>query len=255
MTTTSLGAANLDVGRVIQTTFGVIGRNFAVFALLGVCFAGLPSLLAGLGRLGVLQERMVGLSVVMTVAAAVVQFMGSYVLQGALTHGAIADLNGRKASFAACLGTGLRNALPLLGLGILSAIALVFGFLLLVFPALMMLTAWAVTVPALVTERRGVLESFGRSADLTRGRRWPVFGLLLLFAVASWIIQLVVVIPAGAFASVTPGGLLPLQTVVAAPIAAVFQGMLGATGGAVLYFELRRIKEGVGVEALASIFD
>jgi tetrahydromethanopterin S-methyltransferase subunit D len=43
--------------------------------------------------------------------------------------------------------------------------------------------------------------------------------------------------------------------VVAAPIAAVFQGMLGATGGAVLYFELRRIKEGVGVEALASIFD
>jgi hypothetical protein len=31
--------------------------------------------------------------------------------------------------------------------------------------------------------------------------------------------------------------------------------MIGAAGAAVLYFELRRIKEGVGVEQLAAVFD
>ena len=38
-------------------------------------------------------------------------------------------------------------------------------------------------------------------------------------------------------------------------VGTTLQGLIGATGAAVLYFELRRTKEGVGVEALASIFD
>src|SRR3954463_7547273 len=191
MSTTSISAPHLDVGRVMQQTFAVIGRNFAVFALLAVCFAGIPSLLAGLARLGFVQEKASNAAFVMGIAVAFVQFMGTYVLQGALTHGTIADLNGRKASFTACLATGLRYALPLLGLGIVTVIALAFGFLLLIFPAVMLMCAWSVSVPALVTDRRGIFGSLGRSAQLTRGHRWPIFGLLLLFAVASWIITLV----------------------------------------------------------------
>src|SRR3569623_2636638 len=211
MTTTSISAPNLDVGRVMQRTFAVLGRNFAVFALLAVCFSGLPSLIAGLVRAGVVQDKAGKVAFVASIAVGFVQFMGAYVLQGALTHGTIADRNGRKAAFTARLATGLRYAAPLLALGIVTVIALAFGFLLLVFPAVMMMCAWAVSVPSLVIDRRGVFGSFGRSAQLTRGQRWPIFGLLLLYAAASWVISALIMLPTGALAAAKAGGGLPVS--------------------------------------------
>jgi hypothetical protein len=254
MSTTSISTANLDIGRVIQTTFGVIGRNFAVFALLSLCFAGIPALIAGFGQMGITNNTGAGSNWVTWLVASLVQFVALYVLQGALTHGTVLDLNGRKASFLSCLETGLRNALPLVALGIVTGIALVFGFIFLIVPGLMMLTAWAVTVPAMVVERRGVFEAFTRSADLTRGQRWSVFGLIVLYIVASWILGFIIAIPTGVMAATT-GAITTWPGIVATAIASVLQGILAATGGAVLYFELRRIKEGVGHEELAAIFD
>ncbi len=95
----------------------------------------------------------------------------------------------------------------------------------------------------------------GRSADLTKDRRWAIFGLLLV----SWIILIVVEAVLGLL--LLPGrGLLaainsPLFRIGFAPVISIVTTPLFAGGLASLYFELRSTKEGVGVEALASVFD
>ncbi len=70
--------------------------------------------------------------------------------------------------------------MPLIGAGILTAIGILFGFILLVVPGLFLLTIWAVTAPVIVVERRGVFDSLGRSRQLVRGHGWPVLGAFLL---------------------------------------------------------------------------
>lgn len=70
--------------------------------------------------------------------------------------------------------------MPLIGAGLLTAIGIVFGFVLLVVPGLYLLTIWAVAAPVIVVERRGVFDALGRSRQLVRGNGWPVLGAFLV---------------------------------------------------------------------------
>jgi len=142
-----------------------------------------------------------------------------------------------------------------LGVG-LSALAFIF-------PAFMVAVAWSVSVPAQIVERSGVFGSFTRSGQLTKNNRWRIFGLVLLW----WIISTAVQGTLTNLAGVTPmaqlsagGPASPLTmfgpgywaTVV---FVGVFNAMVSGAGIAVIYYELRRVKEGVGPEALAAVFD
>jgi hypothetical protein len=73
--------------------------------------------------------------------------------------------------------------------GILAAIGVGIGFLLLIIPGLYLLTIWSMLIPVIVLERRSVGESFGRSQDIVRGNWWPVFGLILITFVGAAIVS------------------------------------------------------------------
>jgi hypothetical protein len=167
----------------------------------------------------------------------------------------VSYLNGRAASLGACLTTGLRYCLPLIGLMLLMWLAVGFGFLLLIVPGAMMAVAWAVAIPALVVERTGVFGAFSRSADLTRGRRWAVFGLLLLYFILSEVVRQVLVNLYGAvFAAANQQAALLHQLPVNGVVQVSFS-VIASAGMAAIYYELRAIREGVGPEALAAVFD
>jgi hypothetical protein len=119
--------------------------------------------------------------------------------------------------------------------------------------------AWIVAAPALVVERTGVFGAFTRSAQLTRGRRWPIFGVTILYVVAFGFVQQVFLNIAGATgASVATGAspltVLPTQLPISA-VLGVVASVVTAAGVAAIYYELRVTREGVGPEALAAIFD
>lgn len=57
---------------------------------------------------------------------------------------------------------------PLIGAGLLAALGIAGGFLLLIVPGLYLLTIWAVIAPVIVVERRRVFDAFGRSRQLVR---------------------------------------------------------------------------------------
>jgi hypothetical protein len=77
--------------------------------------------------------------------------------------------------------------------GLLAAIGIGVGLVLLVVPGLYLLTIWSMLIPVIVLERRSVEEAFGRSREIVRGNWWPVFGLILitfvLVAIASGLIS------------------------------------------------------------------
>jgi hypothetical protein len=79
--------------------------------------------------------------------------------------------------------------------GILAAIGIGIGFLLLIVPGLFLLTIWSMLVPVIVIEGRSAGESFTRSREVVRGNGWSVLGLVLitflLILIASAVIRLV----------------------------------------------------------------
>lgn len=245
--------ARLDIGRVLQGTFSVIGRNFVTFLVLSLIFAGLPSVLT---TLGLSQMRATGPTTFnmpqwqVLIPSWLVAIVANSVLQGALVHATVSDLNGRPARIADCLATGLRHFLPLIAIGILSALGIAVGAMLLLVPGIMLACAWCLAVPSEVVERTTIMSSFRRSRDLTRGNRWRIFGLFALYVILSWVIQMVL---AGVFAGVT--GNISAASLMITPVIAVINGMIGATGVGVLYSEIRQARDGIGAAELAAVFD
>lgn len=267
MTDTAVSSRRFEMGRVISGTFEVIGRNFVPFTLLALLLGGLPNLLVGL-----FQQRFAGEQVTLqpnwiggTVIGGLIMLAAAFVLQAAIVHATVADLNGRRVVLGDSLKVGLRNCLPLIGLAILTGLAIGIGMLLLIVPGLILMVMWSVAVPAKVVEKIGVFDAFTRSRDLTRGRRWPIFGLIVLYAIAAWILSALIVAAFAPF--VLAKGLPTTETMdsftssigviqlVADPLIATITTLVSTAGLATLYYELRGSREGVGPEALASVFD
>jgi hypothetical protein len=268
MAGTPAPVSRFDLGRVVERTFASIGRNLAVFLLLTLLLAGVPALLTGslftLTTLNTVSSAATGADSTNLIATGLsaiglvglVSAIAGFILQAAIVYGVIADLNGRRAEFADCLSSGLRNWFWLLLLAIVIAICEVFGFILLIVPGLMMAVAWMVAVPAQVVERTGVFGAMSRSAELTRGHRWAIFGLLVIYLIASGVVQTAVTGVVAALAvGLSPSTAQAATHLVVQPLLSVVTSLVGAAGVASIYYELRSTREGIGPEALAAVFD
>jgi hypothetical protein len=252
MTYTSV--ARFEIASVVSRMSGVVVRNLRVFAALALTLSGLPSLAAGLFERGVLTPY--GLEPMGPFGFAwIIGVLISTLLQAALIHGTISDLSGRPASLGDCLETAIRNVLPLIGIGILCTIATFVGLLLFIVPGVIWALALCVSAPVQVVEGHGVFDALGRSAGLTRGHRGAILLLFLLYAVGFGILKgLAETIPL-ATAIAYPGLADTVRALVVTPLLQSFGALIGAAGVASIYFELRTIKEGVGIEALARAFE
>ena len=270
MTAEAIESRKLDIGVVLQTTFQVLGRNLATFTILGLVLTGLPATIIAYASFATMGDQATELARgAFTLSPGYFQAIGlsgiaglilTTILQGALIYATVQDLNGQKASVADCLATGLRNFLALIAVTILLYLAVGFGMVLLLVPGLMIACAWCVAIPALVADRTGIFGAFSRAADLTRGNRWRIFGLGILL----WIVLLVVSTIANAISGVSnlanldgAEGLAVLTSpafLVLSVIRSTVSAVVGSTLVAVLYVELRRLRDGAGPQWLAEIF-
>lgn len=90
-----------------------------------------------------------------------------------------------------------------------------------------------------------------RSRALTKGSRWKIFALFLIFFVAMLLVQAVIKL-LGGIAHV--GAPLSVVTILLSGIVSSFTTLIGATGIASMYVELRSEKEGASFANLAEIF-
>ena len=105
MSMSNISGAQFDIGRVISTTIGLVGRNLVPFTVLSLVFAGAPYLIIQLMMPGLIagDPSMMSLFAVLGV---LVSLVASVVLQAALTRASVDDLSGAGAN----LSTALSNS-------------------------------------------------------------------------------------------------------------------------------------------------
>jgi hypothetical protein len=131
-----------------------------------------------------------GGGILLALLAFAISIVATYWYQGMVVEAARDILDGRRDHTLGSLVSSVTPVLgPLVGAGLLAAIATGIGFLLLIVPGLLLLTLWAVLAPVIVIERAGVLPAFGRSQALVKGNFWQVFGVVAVLFLASFILR------------------------------------------------------------------
>jgi hypothetical protein len=251
--------SRLRVARVVQLTGQVIGRHLGLFLLLAFLINAPIVLLTFLFVQGAEVDAFSIARLVGFVLGLFIFILGYVVLQAAIIHITVLDLNGRRPPLGESLKVGLREFLPLIAISILYTLGIALGIVLLIVPGIMALCAWAVVMPVRVVEHTGIGEAFGRSRELTRGHRWNIFFLFLIYIG----IEIVIGVVIGAFTAVfgeplEAGEAVSLAgavSLVGQIISNTLNSVILTAGLAALYYELRVTKEGIGPEALASVFD
>ena len=234
----------VSAGSILGRAWGASTRNFGPFVVIALCLA-VPQVIVAVAlppgdplepnRANQLINNIVGMLTQQMLAAAIV-------------FGAVEHLRGRKVEIGRCLSVGISRMLPVLGVAILMGIGVAIGFILLIVPGLILMCVWYVAIPAAVIERPGVIGAFGRSAELTKGHRWTIFAVYLIFFVIG--------VGVGVF---LVGSVMATQSVVVTVIVSVVIGMLVAiwsgAAQAVAYHDLRVKKEGIDSDAIAAVFD
>ena len=181
------------------------------------------------------------------------------IMIGAFTHLAYDAKVGQKASVMGYLSASLKQIVPIVIVTLLVTIAVYIGLFLLVIPGIWIAAVLSVCVPAIVIERAG-FGAFGRSASLTKGYRWPIVGVAIVFIAIMFLVTLLLggimggVMAATMSAGTDPGagffiGVVVISALISGPIYGLF-----AIPPALIYARLREIKEGVTVDSLADVF-
>ena len=176
-----------------------------------------------------------------------VRWLCEIFLQAVLAYGVVRHLRGGQARFADSLSNFGQRLVPVSVVAVIVAVVTSIGFLSLFVPGVWLTLVLWVALPAVAVER-GSLSAIARSAELTRGFRLPILGLLLILVGA----QLVVGSVAGWIVSAVLTGTL-LTWWVLQLVVVVMSGIY-ATAVAVTYHDLRVLKEGADTRAVSSVF-
>jgi hypothetical protein len=69
------------------------------------------------------------------------------------------------------------------------SVGIMIGMILFVVPGLILSACWSIAIPVAMVENRSPLAALERSAKLTVGNRWPIFGLQLSLVVSVFVWQ------------------------------------------------------------------
>lgn len=241
------------LGTVVGRSLAVLAKNIVPFGILYLA-VNAPSSIYALtlaGKAGADQDAGVRL---LNIAEA---FLG-LIAAAAVTYATVQELRGRHVGFGEFFGRGLAQGGAAIRVALLSGILLILAFIALIIPFFIFYTMWWVAIPVAIIERPGAIASLQRSAELTRGYRWQVFGLIVCFfvAMAATLFLLGMSLFAALYFSGDADQVLfdqaaALGTWLWSALFMAVQAVLIAVG----YYHLRVAKDGVGIDEIAAVFD
>lgn len=228
MTTASGSPGNLDIGGVFEATTEIYKKSFSTVWIVALVLL-IPSaiIVALLGDRGIL--GLIG-SLVQLVATAWLVGAVVRVVQDVEQDGKV------DWSVGEILSSVTPKLIAIILLQIVTGILIAIGLVLLIVPGVILALMWAVAMPSLVVEDKGVFDSMSRSSELTKDNRMRILGVGIVILVAYLVIAIV-------------GGLLVAATPIIGVILLVILGVVLypyiSIIAAVLYYRLVELKEGV----------
>ncbi len=178
--------SSFSVGGVLSSSFSLIKNNFAFFGtalLLSVVATFLYNMLY-LQLMGVndLQSLQVSpdFSFGSIITMLVVYLIGISLYSIMVLDGSLTLMKGQETNFSDHMANGFKLLIPMLGLGIFYTSYMIFGFIILIIPGLIIMVTYYICYAVKVSEGIGVFASMTRSKELTKGHRWGIFALFLI---------------------------------------------------------------------------
>ena len=138
----------------------------------------------------------------------------------------------------------------ILWISILSGLAILLGFVLLIVPGVILLVRYYFGTTVLVVEGQKGSKALGRSYRLAKGHFWKILGTILLASILASVVEGVLSIPGGAaFGAIGTAG-WPLYAI-GLSLAAIITTPFTTLISVLLYFDLRIRKEAFDLEIMA----
>jgi len=252
MTNTAIPAqfaeSDFRVGRVLSRTATILSQHFLIFFVVAVV-ANVPAVvLTQRGTAAMQSGPPSGEAFALLFTGILLSFILSMVSQAVMVHAAFQAMRVRPVSLGDSLKVGLARVIPVILLAIIMSLLAGLAMILLIVPGLILLTMWFVGTPACVVERTGPWASLKRSAQLTKGHRWKIFGLMLLLIIVSGIVSGIIGLVLG-----------PLGNEILMMLATLLWGSIWGAYYSIAvvmaYHDLRVAKEGIDIEQIAAVFD
>jgi hypothetical protein len=182
----------LDANAVLKEAWRLYKRLIARSVVMGAVVFGPLHLLEALTRSG-------RSGIVVPLLTLMLSVVGIALIQGALVEvvRGLHENGDDDASIAEVLGRASGKLGKLVCVSLLTALGIGLGFLLLVVPALLLMTRWAVSVPVAMLEEGNARETLRRSREIVRGNGWNVFKVLFAIGFLTGFAQIPFVIAAG----------------------------------------------------------
>jgi hypothetical protein len=236
-----------SIGAVLGTGFKIWFKNLPAFLLITIVIY-IPMIVWGISAATGSAEATKSFTDYHGLADILVNMMAA----AAITYGVVMELQGQHASIGASFATGLARFFPVLGVGILSALCIGLGFVLLIVPGIIVFCMFYVALPTAVLERPGLIGALHRSRELTRGHKLEIFAIWFLLA----LINVGTALLAQELIVKTDMSYPELMDAATVQMALnVITGSLSAVMSAVTYYYLRNEKEGTSASELARVFD
>ena len=219
------------VMHILSVAMRITKHNFVPFFLLA-CVLELPAIF--LMRAGVTEYALF---------AVLLQLVVNAFTQAVVAYGTITELQGSRPSTRACIANGFAQLGRVLGVTLVSALAIAGASMLLVVPGIIVSLMLYVVVPVTLAEGLGIRAAMSRSRQLTDGRKGDICLIVILAGAVGILLEVYAYRELG-----------PTAALVARCIVSALTTMFFSVTVAVSYFELRKLKDGLAVPELAQAF-
>lgn len=243
--------AKLNISSILRRTFSTLFEHPVIFLSLAVI-----SVLPTLGLQIYVRGLAPGNISLGTICLLILfSLLLGTICMAAMSYSAYQAADEMPFSLWESLSASLGKIFSLIGLAILAAIAITVGFMVLIVPGIIICCMVAVSVPVCVLEDLGPLSSLNRSAELTKGNRWNILGLLAISTVGAFVLNFLALLVGGIIMYAAGNGseniIIIITEVTNVLRNAYFYTMLG-----VIYYDLYAIETGgTGLGIAAAVFD